>query len=51
MKEQRAHKRVRVNMKVAYRDRDNTRRMGRVNDLSRGGMYVDTGYDPKSTGL
>jgi hypothetical protein len=51
MKEQRAHKRVRVNMKVAYRDRDNTRRMGRVNDLSRGGMYVDTGYDPEVDGF
>ncbi len=50
MKEHRTHKRVRVNMKVAYRDNDNTRRMGKVSDLSRGGMYVDTGYAPEVEG-
>lgn len=51
MKEKRSHKRVRVNMKVAFRDNDNTRRMARVIDLSRGGMYVDTGYAPEVDGF
>ncbi|MCU0577546.1 MAG: PilZ domain-containing protein [Desulfobacterota bacterium] len=51
MKEQRTHKRVRVNMKVAYRDNDNTRRLGKVSDLSRGGMRVNTGYAPEVDGF
>lgn len=38
-------------MKVAYRDNDNTRRMARVRDLSRGGMYVSTGYAPEVGGF
>ena len=43
MSELRAHKRVRVNMKVAYRDNENAYRMGKVYDISKGGMYIQTG--------
>ncbi|HPI92921.1 MAG TPA: PilZ domain-containing protein [Deltaproteobacteria bacterium] len=51
MAEQRAHKRVRVNMKVAYRDNDHVYKMGKVCDLSRGGMYVNTGNTPDCDGF
>lgn len=50
MQEQREHKRVRVNMKVSYRDNNRAHRMGRVRDLSRGGMYVSTGNNPDVDG-
>jgi len=43
MSELRTHKRVRVNMKVAYRDNGQAYKMGRVYDISRGGMYIQTG--------
>jgi hypothetical protein len=46
MSEMRTHKRVRVNMKVAYRDNDHAYKMGRVYDISKGGMYVQTGNSP-----
>ena len=50
MQEQRGHKRVRVNMRVAYRGNDHEFRIGRVCDLSRGGMYVSTGNSPGMNG-
>ena len=50
MQEQRGHKRVRVNMRVAYRGNDHEYRIGRVCDLSRSGMYVCTGNFPGVNG-
>jgi Tfp pilus assembly protein PilZ len=50
MQDKRAHKRVRVNMKVAYRDNANVYKMGRVYDISKGGMYVQTWDKPKVDG-
>lgn len=50
MTEKRSNKRVRVNMKVAFRDDMHAYKMGRVCDISRGGMYVDTGYKPDVEG-
>ncbi|HVN71773.1 MAG TPA: PilZ domain-containing protein [Desulfomonilia bacterium] len=50
MSEKRTHKRVRVTMKVAYRDNDHTYKMGRVCDISKGGMYVQTGDVPEVDG-
>lgn len=50
MSDKRLHKRVRVNMKVAYRDNDHAYKMGRVYDISRGGMYVQTGNKPEVDG-
>jgi Tfp pilus assembly protein PilZ len=50
MEDQRAYKRVRVNMKLAYRDNDHAYRMGRVSDISRGGMFVDTSRHPDVDG-
>ena len=46
MEEQRAHKRARVNMKVAYRDKGFAYRIGRVNNISRGGMLINTDDSP-----
>jgi hypothetical protein len=48
---QRTHKRVKVNMRLAYRDNDYADRMGRVCNISKGGMYVDTGNCPNVDGL
>jgi hypothetical protein len=48
--EKRNNKRVRVNMKVDYRDDAHTDQMGWVTDISKSGMYVQTGYDPKVKG-
>jgi hypothetical protein len=50
MQEQREHKRVRVNMRVSYRDNNRAYRTGRVCNLSRGGMYVNTGNNPDMDG-
>jgi hypothetical protein len=50
MPEMRAHKRVRVNMKVAYRDNDHGYKMGRVFDISKGGMYIQTRNIPEVDG-
>lgn len=50
MDDQRAHKRVRVNMRIAYRDDDHAYRMGRTCNISRGGMYVETGSKPDVEG-
>jgi hypothetical protein len=49
-KELRTYKRVRVNMKLAYRDNDNVYKMGKVCNISRGGMFVDTMYRPDVDG-
>ncbi|HOO37730.1 MAG TPA: PilZ domain-containing protein [Deltaproteobacteria bacterium] len=46
MEEQRAHKRARVNMKVAYRDNGFAYRIGRVSNISRGGMFINTDDPP-----
>jgi hypothetical protein len=40
--EQRSCKRVRVSMKLAYKNNDNLYKMGTVSNISRSGMYVDT---------
>ena len=50
MSEMRTHKRVRVNMKVAYRNNDQVYKMGRVYDISKGGMYVQTRNTPEVDG-
>ena len=50
MSELRTHKRVRVNMKVAYRNNDQVYKMGRVYDISKGGMYVQTSNTPDVDG-
>jgi hypothetical protein len=50
MSENRNNKRVRVNMKVDYRDDAHPDKMGRVIDISKGGMYVQTGYAPEVKG-
>ena len=50
MSELRTHKRVRVNMKVAYRNNDQVYKMGRVYDISKGGMYVQTSNTPNVDG-
>ncbi len=49
MEEQRVHKRIVVNMRVAYRDNGSVYRMGRVTDISRGGMFILTGRTPEDT--
>jgi len=46
MEEQRAYKRTRVRMKVAYRDNDHAYKMGTVGDISRGGMFILTNEPP-----
>ncbi len=50
MSDKRSHKRVRVNLKVAYRDNDHAYKMGRVFDISKGGMYVQTPNKPEVDG-
>jgi hypothetical protein len=45
MNERRLHNRVRVEMKAAYRDDEFMTRMGRVINLSLGGMFLETGGD------
>ncbi|MGC9325064.1 MAG: PilZ domain-containing protein [Desulfomonilia bacterium] len=42
MDEQRNHKRARVKMRVAYRSDDQVYKRGRVRNISRSGMFVDT---------
>ncbi|HPC47731.1 MAG TPA: PilZ domain-containing protein [Deltaproteobacteria bacterium] len=44
MTDKRACKRVRVNMKAAFRDNGHALRRGRVLNLSRCGMYLETGH-------
>ncbi|HQI01767.1 MAG TPA: PilZ domain-containing protein [Deltaproteobacteria bacterium] len=46
MEEMRAHKRASVNIKVAYRDNGFAYKMGRVINISRGGMYITTDTPP-----
>jgi hypothetical protein len=46
MEELRAHKRTRVNMKVAYRDDGSAYKLGKVSNISRGGMFILTGGPP-----
>ena len=46
MEEQRMHKRARVDMKVAYRDNGFAYKMGRVSNISRGGMFINTEVPP-----
>ncbi|MGD0821756.1 MAG: PilZ domain-containing protein [Desulfomonilia bacterium] len=48
---QRAYKRVRVNMMFSYRDNDYANRMGRVCNISKGGMFVETGHCPNVDGF
>jgi ribosomal protein L18 len=50
MAEKRNNKRVRVNMKVDYRDDTHNDKMGLVVDISKSGMYVQTGYAPEVKG-
>jgi hypothetical protein len=50
MAEKRNNKRVRVNMKVDYGDDTHADKMGRVIDISKGGMYVQTVYAPEVNG-
>lgn len=47
MEEQRLHKRARVDMKVAFRDDGFAYKMGRVNNISRGGMFISTDNPPQ----
>jgi hypothetical protein len=49
-KEQRTCKRVKVNMRLAYRDNENAPKMGKVCNISRGGMFVDTMNSPEVDG-
>jgi hypothetical protein len=46
MEELRAHKRARVNIKIAYRDNGFAYKMGRVINISRGGMFITTASPP-----
>lgn len=46
MEELRAHKRTRVDMKVAYRDNGYAYKVGTVRNISRGGMFVFTENPP-----
>jgi len=50
MQEKRHHKRIRVNIRVAYRDNDFVYKMGRVCDICKGGMYIRTGSAPAVDG-
>jgi hypothetical protein len=50
MDEHRAHKRVKVNMSVAYRDDVHSYRVGSVCNISRGGMFVNTVARPDVDG-
>ena len=49
--DRRAHKRVRVNMGFAYRDNNYADRRGRVCNISKGGMFVDTENSPDVDGF
>lgn len=49
--DKRAYKRVQVDMGFAYRDNDYTDRMGRVCNISKGGMFIDTGNLPNVDGF
>jgi len=46
MEELRAHKRAGVNIKIAYRDNGFAYKIGRVINISRGGMFVATDTPP-----
>ncbi len=48
MEEQRAHQRSRVNMKVSYRDNGFAFKMGRVSNISKGGMFISTSSKPET---
>lgn len=50
MVENRNNKRVSVNMKVDYRDNAHADQMGWVIDISKSGMYVQTGFHPEMKG-
>ncbi|HOJ13255.1 MAG TPA: PilZ domain-containing protein [Deltaproteobacteria bacterium] len=43
MKDRRAHKRVKVDLRAAYKDDGFVLRTGRVLNLGKGGMYLETG--------
>lgn len=46
MEEQRIHKRAKVDIRVAYKDNGLAYRMGRVSNISKGGMFIITGVPP-----
>jgi hypothetical protein len=46
MEEQRIHKRAKVDIRVAYRDNGLAYRMGRVSNISKGGMFISTDTPP-----
>jgi len=48
--EQRVCKRIKVSMKLAYKNNDNIYKMGMVSNISRSGMYVDTFGHPDVDG-
>jgi hypothetical protein len=50
MVEKRNHKRAMVDMKISYSDDTHIDKMGKVTDISKGGMYVETGDDPEVIG-
>lgn len=50
MEEQRSYKRARVDMRIAYRDNGSTYQMGRVSNISRGGMFISTTVPPDDLG-
>ncbi len=48
--EKRACKRIKVSMKLAYKNNDNVYKMGSVSNISRSGMYVETFGKPDLDG-
>jgi hypothetical protein len=50
MTENRKHKRARVIMKVYYSYGAHSDRTAKVIDISKGGMYLETGYAPEVEG-
>ncbi len=46
MDEHRAHERVRVNIRIAYRDTGYAYKIGRVSNISRGGAFIVTSSPP-----
>jgi len=50
MKENRKFRRARVKMKVYYNHDGRTDKTARVIDISKGGMYLETGYAPEVDG-
>jgi hypothetical protein len=40
MEEHRAHKRVKVNVRIAYRDTGYAYKVGRVSNISKGGVFI-----------